>query len=439
MSGRERVIGVVGWSGSGKTTLIERLIPILRAAGLRVGVLKHSGHPHPLHPPGTDTARLQLAGADPVGFETPVGSQWTRLGAAGPTLPPAGCDLLLVEGNVAGRWPKLEVWRPELGGLRTYRQEELLAVVSDAPPPADVPRLSPSDVEAIAALLLARLKDGRLQEARDASKGLTGRAVLRIGHDTAVEELDEVAIEEPLEIRLGGETVAVTMRTPGDDPRLALGFLFAEGIVRGVEDVGTVAHCGRPGDEGYGNVIDVSPAPGVDLEIEPLAPSRRGTLVSAACGVCGRRSIDDLLERCAPLPASAPVPASLLTSSVGRLGELQAIFRRTGGVHAAAAFDRDGALLAAAEDVGRHNAVDKVVGRLLLDGALSRAALLAVSGRSSFEIVQKAATARIPVVAGVSAASSLAIDLAERTGVTLAAFVRGERLNVYSHPERLEG
>src|SRR5690606_20953978 len=178
--------------------------------------------------------------------------------------------------------PKIEVWRPELGGLRTERTEELLAIVSDAPAPIDVPCFAPEDVEAIARLLRTQLATRALTDERDAIKGVTERPMRRRSGDRWQEEIDRVAVEEPLEIRIAGETVAVTMRTPGDDGRLALGFLFSEGIVRGVEDVGTIAHCGRPGEEGYGNVIEITPAPGVRIDLERLAPSRRGTLISSA-------------------------------------------------------------------------------------------------------------------------------------------------------------
>jgi FdhD protein len=181
---------------------------------------------------------------------------------------------------------------------------------------------------------------------------------------------DQVAVEEPLEIRVAGDPVAVVMRTPGHDRELALGFLFAEGIIGSAQDVGSLAHCGRPGTEELENTIDVRPAPGVALAADPSELQRRGTIASAACGVCGRRSIDDLIARCAP--ASAPVPAvtlALLRASVERLRAHQPGFDRSGGLHAAAALDASGEVLASAEDVGRHNAVDKVIGMLLLQAA----------------------------------------------------------------------
>ncbi|HEX9295174.1 MAG TPA: formate dehydrogenase accessory sulfurtransferase FdhD [Polyangiaceae bacterium] len=250
--------------------------------------------------------------------------------------------------------------------------------------------------------------------------------------------LDDIAIEEPLEIRVAGDPVAVTMRTPGNDRELSLGFLYAEGIIRSLDDVGSVAHCGRPEDEGFGNVIDVLPGPGVALAPERVLRARRGTLTSSSCGVCGRLSIDDLRERCAPVDDASTIDASTLTRCFEEMREHQKLFVRTGGVHAAALFERGAGPAIVREDVGRHNAVDKVIGTLLLSRApLTLGRVLTVSGRASFEIVQKAAVAAIPIVASVSAASSLAIDLAEATNVTLAAFVRSGSMTVYTHSERI--
>ncbi len=272
----------------------------------------------------------------------------------------------------------------------------------------------------------------------------TTRAVEVVRLEAGREERrdDAVAVEEPLEIRVDGETVAITMRTPGADGDLALGFLFAEGMIDGAGDVGSAAHCGRPGEEGYGNVVDVHSAGGHRIDPERVLEGRRWTTTASACGVCGRRSIEGLLSRCAPVPEGSPLAATEVLRAMERLASLQPAFSRTGGLHAAAAFGDAGALLASAEDVGRHNAVDKVVGELLRRGRARRpgpaaARLLAVSGRTSFEIVQKAAAAGIPVVAGVSAPSSLAVDLARDAGIALCGFVRGERLNVYTHAGRV--
>jgi FdhD protein len=257
---------------------------------------------------------------------------------------------------------------------------------------------------------------------------------------------DEVVVEEPLEIRVAGDTLAITMRTPGHDRELVLGFLFAEGIIGSAADVSSIAPCGRTGDEGRGNTIEVTLAPGVVVpgrdEEGPFA--RRGTITTSACGVCGRRSIDDLLARFEPLPeaANGANGAKLSHGTIARIAaelrERQPIFARTGGCHAAALVTFAGEHVVTFEDVGRHNAVDKVVGSRVRANELPLGdRVLFVSGRSSFEIVQKAIAARIPVVASVSAPSSLAVDLARRANVTLAGFVRGESLTVYAGASRL--
>ena len=251
---------------------------------------------------------------------------------------------------------------------------------------------------------------------------------------------DDIVAEEPLEIRAQGETLAVTMRTPGADRELALGFLFAEGVIGSRDDVGSVAHCGRPGEEGFGNVIDVTAAPGFDLDVDKLSATRRGTLTTSACGVCGRRSVDDVIDRCKPQKVvTAMIAAATINASIDSLRGRQPNFARTGGVHAAAMHDAAGAVLATFEDIGRHNAVDKTVGKLLLEGVLpgTPPVLLVVSGRASFEVVQKASAAGVSVIASVSAASSLAVDLARASGITLCGFARNGSMTVYSHVERI--
>ena len=271
-------------------------------------------------------------------------------------------------------------------------------------------------------------------------KGVARREVRKVA--AGVQEpaaLDDVVLEEPLEIRAAGETLAVTMRTPGHDRELAVGFLFAEGVIGTRDDIGRVAHCGRPDKEGYGNTIDVAPGPGVSLDIDRVSATRRGTITTSACGVCGRRSVDDVLERVPKIPPGPQVEMAALWHAMQSLRTIQPNFAKTGGIHAAAIFDVGLNMLAAFEDIGRHNALDKCVGALVLAGKVpgSDAAVLLVSGRASFEVVQKAAMARVPVVASVSAASSLAIDLANATGMTLCGFVRGSGMTVYAHPERL--
>lgn len=253
---------------------------------------------------------------------------------------------------------------------------------------------------------------------------------------------DEVAVEEPLEIRASGDTVAITMRTPGYDRELALGFLLAEGIIESARDVATVTHCGRVGDESRHNTIDVRAAPGLAFDLERVEQSRRGTLTTSACGVCGRQTIDDLIARCAQADRSVRIALSIVAASVATLEGRQPSHARTGGLHGAALLDANGAILTAHEDVGRHNAVDKAVGAWLvraeLDKPVATPALLVVSGRVSFEIVQKAARARVGVVCGASAPTSLAVDVASALGITLAAFVRPRGLNVYTHTQLLD-
>jgi FdhD protein len=267
-----------------------------------------------------------------------------------------------------------------------------------------------------------------------------GVASCEIAHfaGTSVEQrTDHLVVEEPLEIRVAGEVLAVTLRTPGYDREVALGFLLAEGLIRSRNDVGSVAHCGRPGEEGYGNVIDVQPAPGTVIDLEQTAV-RRGTLTTSACGVCGRRSIDDLIARCGPVTDDSRWEARVVSALPERLLAQQRNFARTGGLHAAGLSASDGRLICVREDVGRHNAVDKVFGRMLLDDALPAPAhALVVSGRASFEIVQKAVTAGVGLVVSVSAPSSLAVATALGARVTLVGFARGGSFNVYTYPERL--
>jgi FdhD protein len=255
------------------------------------------------------------------------------------------------------------------------------------------------------------------------------------------ERPDSVVGEEPLEIRVGGpgqdpEAVAVTMRTPGHDFELAVGFLLGEGVLDGQGAVRTVRYCDLPdGDPQRYNVVTVSAGAPV-----ALAGRRRSQAVSAACGVCGTATLDELAGRCPAVPEGVTIEAGVLARLPEQLRRRQRLFDRTGGVHAAGLFSPDGRALAVREDVGRHNAVDKLVGWAALGRRLPLAgAVLCVSGRVSFEIVQKAAVAGISVVAAVSAPSSLAVATAERLGMTLAGFVRTDRANLYSAPWRVRG
>lgn len=268
-------------------------------------------------------------------------------------------------------------------------------------------------------------------------------AVERIEAGARIAAQDEVATEEPLDIRVDDDTLAITMRTPGHDRELVLGFLVSEGIIAAKGDVSGLANCGRPGDAGYANTIAVTLGTGARIPASERV--RRGTLTSSACGVCGRKSIEDLVERLPKRIVDGPkLRASVVTEAMAKLRERQPMFERTGGVHAASLVDFKGNAIATFEDVGRHNAVDKVVGSRFLAGAFeksnveSRGTLLIVSGRSSFEIVQKALMAGFDAVASVSAPSSLAVDLANEGGLVLAGFVRGERLVIYAGAERVE-
>jgi FdhD protein len=242
---------------------------------------------------------------------------------------------------------------------------------------------------------------------------------------------DQLIVEEPLEIQLDGALVSTTMRTPGHDFELAAGFCFTEGLLAGAP-VRQCRYCGT------GSAVD-SEFNVVSVETGGLAPPPRPrlTTTTSACGICGTTAIDDLRERLHPLPPTAPFPLAVLARVPDTVTSTQQLFDATGAVHAAVAFDRSGDPVLAREDIGRHNAVDKVVGRFLLDDLLPATALgLYVSGRASFEIVQKAWAAGFSAVVAVSAPSSLAVSAARLAGMTLCGFARGGRLNVYA-PEAL--
>ena len=249
---------------------------------------------------------------------------------------------------------------------------------------------------------------------------------------------DSLAREEPLEIRVKGESVAVTMRTPGHDEELALGFLLSEGVIAGANDVLEVAPCQQGEAALLGNVLNVFLAPGVEID---LARLKRNVYASSSCGLCGKASIESVHGHFEPLAKREPlITAETLLQLPTKLRSEQETFDKTGGLHAAGLFDTDGNLLTLREDVGRHNAVDKALGRLMLDGdfPLDHRVLM-VSGRASFEILQKALAGRVPVICAVSAPSSLAVEFAQESGQTLVGFLRGDTFNVYSHPERITG
>jgi FdhD protein len=270
---------------------------------------------------------------------------------------------------------------------------------------------------------------------------VTGRrSTLRIDGVTAVRRTDTLAAEEPLELRVDGSALAVTMRTPGDDLDLAFGFLCTEGVIRGADDVVTARYCAGAvdGDVNTYNVLDLALAAGVP---PPSTDPSRNFYTTSSCGVCGKASIDAVRTRSAYPVAGDPVrvETSVLAGLPDALRAAQRVFDRTGGLHAAGLCTPDGDLVCVREDVGRHNAVDKVVGWAVRERRLPLAGhLLMVSGRASFELVQKASMAGIPVLAAVSAPSTLAADLADEVGMTLVGFLRGERMNVYTHPHRIE-
>ena len=270
--------------------------------------------------------------------------------------------------------------------------------------------------------------------------------ISKVSNGQRATQSDSVAVEEPLEIRLAFSTpegratrsISITMRTPGNDHELAAGFLFGESIVREAGDISSIELCGSPApDSGNHNVVRVELAPDVEVDLGRL---QRHFYTTSSCGVCGKTSLDALrVIGVEPLSgSSASFRAALLTSIPDKLRTAQITFDETGGLHAAAAFDSAGNLLVTMEDVGRHNAVDKVIGSLFLQGRLPGAELgLMVSGRASFELTQKALVAGMPLLAAVSAPSSLAVQLANEFDLTLVGFLRGETFNIYSGQHRI--
>ena len=253
------------------------------------------------------------------------------------------------------------------------------------------------------------------------------------------ERSETVVVEEPLEIRINGSAVTVTMRTPGSDVELAQGFLLTEGVITNRDDVMTVRYCRGAEQDGMNtyNTLDVTLAPSVQM---PDVDVTRNFYTTSSCGVCGKASMDAvwLASHHSPGDDPAAVSASTLTELPARLRSAQKVFASTGGLHGAALFSVDGTMLAVREDVGRHNAVDKVIGWALEADRIPLAgSVLLVSGRASFELTQKAVMAGIPILAAVSAPSLLAVDLATQSGLTLIAFLRGDSMNVYSRADRV--
>jgi FdhD protein len=269
-----------------------------------------------------------------------------------------------------------------------------------------------------------------------AGRGVAERRVLKIRDGQARRSRDRLAVEEPLELRVAGRPVGVTMRTPGNDVELAIGYCISEQLVAAPDQIAAVRFCAPEGQAQEFNVLTVDLRPGVPV---PDPSLDRLAVTSSSCGVCGKASVDAVRLACAPVAGDAlRLQSRVLAEIPGRVREAQRVFEQTGGLHAAAVCDADGAVACVREDVGRHNAVDKVIGWAATQGRLPLAGtVLFVSGRSSFEVVQKAAVAGVPLVAAVSAPSSLAVELAEEVGITLVGFLRGTAMNVYTHPERV--
>jgi len=253
---------------------------------------------------------------------------------------------------------------------------------------------------------------------------------------THPEAPDELAVEEPLEIRIDDEPIAVTMRTPGDDFELAAGFLRTEGIFSEPAQIGAMRYCGEEKNPAYRNIINVTPAAGVRLD---LAKLKRNFYATSSCGVCGKAAIENIRTEAKPLNGKFRVKLDVFYRLGTAMRSAQTVFEKTGGLHGAGIFDLHGALIEVREDIGRHNAVDKAIGRMFLDGKLPLDKhLLMVSGRASFEIMQKALMAGVPIVCAVSAPSSLAVEFAREAGMTLVGFLRTDQFNVYSGAERIE-
>jgi FdhD protein len=260
--------------------------------------------------------------------------------------------------------------------------------------------------------------------------------IFRCAGDGAREETTDVlAVEEPLELRVEGRPLAVVMRTPGADRELAAGFLLTEGIIKSAKDLFDITACVAPSAAGKGNAVDAALANPGALDFEKLT---RHVFTSSSCGVCSKATIDAVMKRRKPLEDEVRIAASVLLSLPARLARAQTAFKQTGGLHACALFDAAGKFLAVREDVGRHNALDKLIGWALLEKRTPlRGHVVLLSGRASFEMMQKAHAAGVPVVAAISAPTSLAVEFARESGQTLAGFVRGRSMNLYAGAERI--
>ena len=263
--------------------------------------------------------------------------------------------------------------------------------------------------------------------------------ILRWNNDGVGNETDDwVAREEPLEIRVKGESIVITMRTPGHDEELAIGFLLSEGVIANSRDIIEIAYCQQGEATLHENILNVFLSPKVQINLDRL---KRNVYASSSCGLCGKASIESLQNIFEPLSKSETViDTKTIITLPEKLRIKQSTFDKTGGLHAAALFDGNGELLVLREDIGRHNAVDKVLGCLLLKDRLPlENCVLMVSGRASFEIIQKALAGRVGVICAVSAPSSLAVEMAKESGQTLIGFLREGKFNVYTHKERISG
>jgi FdhD protein len=270
-----------------------------------------------------------------------------------------------------------------------------------------------------------------------AGRGVAERRIVKVGAGgEARRARDRLAVEEPLELRVAGRPVGVTMRTPGNDFELAIGYCISERLVSSPEDIEAVRFCAPEGEAQEFNVLTVDLRPGVPV---PDPSLDRLAVTSSSCGVCGKASIEAVTVTCPTLAGDGlAVPSPVLTAIPRRVRDAQRVFEQTGGLHAAAVCGPGGEVRCVREDVGRHNAVDKVIGWAATERRLPLAGtVMFVSGRCSFEVVQKAAVAGVPLVAAVSAPSSLAVELAEQVGMTLVGFLRGDTMNVYTHPQRV--
>jgi len=263
-------------------------------------------------------------------------------------------------------------------------------------------------------------------------------AITRMRDGRRAPDVDRAATEEPLEVRLHARPFAVIMRTPGADRELTAGFLLSERVITCADDLGTIEYCTDPSAEHPENIVNVTLTGRSADSLDRLLETRRQVVTTSACGLCGRQTIESLLCDTPPLRCAWTVTGEVLAGIPDRLRAAQTVFGETGGLHAAGLFSSNGELDGVAEDVGRHNAVDKVIGRMVMRDALPIAdRLLFVSGRTSLEIAHKAYFAGIPIVGSVSAPSSLAIEFAEDAGITLLGFVRGGNFNIYAHPDRV--